>query len=111
MGFFTNSRVRKEQEIKKEAEEANKEEAKLREKAMKLIRQVESSGYIGDLAKLIRARIIAVNSKEGPYDGIRTKRGRKNGEETVRQMKRPPEKDLEKIGRDIENQKPPIGHR
>ena len=111
MGFFADRRARKEQEIKKEAEEANNEEAKLREKARKLIRQVESSGHIGDLTKLIRARIMAANSEERPYDGIRMKRRRKNGVETVRQMKSPPEEDLEKIIRDIENQKPPIRHR
>lgn len=108
MGFFTNSRAHKEQEIKKEAEEANKEEAKLCERAMKIIRQVESSGYIGDLAKLIRTRIIAVNSKEGPYDSIKI-RGRKKEEENVRRrMKSPPEEDLEMIARDLEKQRPPI---
>ena len=111
MGFFVDRRAHGEQEIKNDVEETNKEEAKSREKARKLIRQVESSGYIGDLVKLMRARIMAVNSKEGPYDGIRMKRRRKNEGETVRQMKSPPEEDLEKIARDLENQKPPIWHR
>ena len=73
---------------------------------MRLIRKVEE-----DIAKLLRTGTNETNGNVGPHDGITMNKRRKKEKENVRQMKSPPEEDLERIIREIENQKPPLWHR